>query len=324
MSIFIEHLENLVATDKFQDAIQKLLTTLGRCKKEYPQAADDVKELRMQTIVLSSQFQQLNKPSAISLDPNIGAKLAQLTYTFLELLGSISNFSDFSEYLSKKIDNEVLWEETKQLNEIFAYKNYINLFPRDANVAAANSAIQTIQASGKEHIEPITTNNSQPFDIDALFDWWDNLAEEWKKIFLKTINHKRGKIKTGTIRKIALIERIDLGGNRKITNLEALQVLKNLKRLNSSNTNISDFEPLRSLKKLNVIWAIKTKTTDLTPLADLEDLQMLDISSTTIELLEPLFGRNNLLQLICIDTKISQEQKNKFRNSTPNCHLEDK
>ncbi len=106
------------------------------------------------------------------------------------------------------------------------------------------------------------------------------------------------------------LKKLNLSGNKKVSDLSPLKDLFNLQELNISftqvsdlsplkglqrlevldahSTQVSDLSPLKGLQKLHIFNAHFTQVTDLLPLKDLERLQILDVTSTRVSDLSPL------------------------------------
>jgi len=124
-------------------------------------------------------------------------------------------------------------------------------------------------------------------------NWWKNLTEEWKQVFLNQMNF------TGVPDKIQLqqivnLDNLIISGNPQITSLQPILHLSRLTQLEFTDTRISGLEYLQSMKKLTVLHMAKNPVSDLTPLSALTGLQELDFSNTQVEELEPIQNLTNL------------------------------
>ena len=82
--------------------------------------------------------------------------------------------------------------------------------------------------------------------------WWNQLDENWQKVFKKAIGIK--------------LKPID----------SDLEEIVNLQVLNYNQSEISDLEPLRALTNLQVLACMSNHISDLEPLRTLTNLQGLD------------------------------------------------
>ncbi len=161
---------------------------------------------------------------------------------------------------------------------------------------------------------------------DELMSWWSNLSDEWKSVLKKEIG-AYDSIDYRLVQLITRIDKIDISNNAKITNLDGISRLSELRELSFSNTAIDDLLPLRNLTKLNKLDISNTKISDLEPLKysvtlqelissqtrlvsvehleNLESLKYLDISSNSISSIEPIKGLENLNYLNASNTLIN-------------------
>ncbi len=137
------------------------------------------------------------------------------------------------------------------------------------------------------------------YESQALGEWWQNLPSIWKEIF-------RNKIKISEVptreelHELATLAIIDLSGNQDISNLDALQKLTRLKKVNISNTQISSLASLKENIDLQWLDISGTPIEDLTPLSSLDNLEYLNISSTRIKSIHPL-AQNKLMRQLNLE-----------------------
>ena len=91
---------------------------------------------------------------------------------------------------------------------------------------------------------------------------------------------------------------------KKISNLEPLNSLKNLRELRLDENQIKDLRPLKSLTNLRELELNKNQIVDLRPLKSLTNLTYLDLSQNQIVDLEPLKGLYNLKYLCLSHNRI--------------------
>jgi hypothetical protein len=128
------------------------------------------------------------------------------------------------------------------------------------------------------------------------------------------------------IRKIWLLEEVDLSGNPNITDLGPLKKLSRLKHLDISNTLIGDLTPLRSLAGIEKFDCSGTTVKELDPLryslgmkelilshtlvdriegvSNFHQLEVLSFSNTPVDNLEAVSELANLKELRCAQTRI--------------------
>ena len=96
-----------------------------------------------------------------------------------------------------------------------------------------------------------------------------------------------------------------LNDNEKLSDLSPLKGLRNLQRLNISDTQVSDLSPLKDLQNLQVLHIYSTPVSDLSPLKELRNLQVLSLHSTRVSDLSPLKELKNLQELYIYSTQVS-------------------
>jgi hypothetical protein len=87
--------------------------------------------------------------------------------------------------------------------------------------------------------------------------------------------------------------------------ISPLSSLRNLKRINLSNTPVTDLSPLSGLAKLQRLNIWNTPVTDLSPLTGLTNLQRLNVWNTQVIDLAPLSGLANLQRLNVWNTPVA-------------------
>jgi len=148
----------------------------------------------------------------------------------------------------------------------------------------------------------ITTNTFSQTDRD----WWNGLSEGWKKVFQN--QELKGKSIDPTdeqLDRIVKITYLDCSYNMdisdlkpvaklkfleeircndtKISSLEGIEALQNLKVLDcSNNDNINSLTPVTSVVSLEEIYCGNTMIKNLTPLKNLKNLRILDIHYSTV------------------------------------------
>lgn len=90
----------------------------------------------------------------------------------------------------------------------------------------------------------------------------------------------------------------------RLSTLENISGIANLRELYLDGTDCSDLMPIMSLVKLQHLSCSDTKVHDLTPLRGLADLRHLDFSNTKVHNLAPLKGLTQLRHLDCSQTSV--------------------
>lgn len=135
------------------------------------------------------------------------------------------------------------------------------------------------------------------YESEALFSWWQDIPEEWKRIFSTyvTISMKPTKEE---LHQVILVDSIDINGNQIINSLHPLERMSTLRYFNGSRSGISQLDPLKSLLDIRHIDISSTTVSDLSALSGLTNLEQLNCSDTKVNTLEPLSGLVNLKEVL--------------------------
>jgi len=158
-----------------------------------------------------------------------------------------------------------------------------------------------------------------------LVNWWEGLAGEWRKIFLKNAGLDQNQIDNRTLHVISYLENIKIDSvgikdldplsefhylkgveiNRvNINDISSLQEHKDLTSLTVSASPVTDFSPITVLKQLMHLDISNTGITDLDFTEELKALEVLKISGTKISKLNPLKELTHLRELDISNTGI--------------------
>ncbi|MDQ0647256.1 hypothetical protein QFZ53_001452 [Microbacterium natoriense] len=103
------------------------------------------------------------------------------------------------------------------------------------------------------------------------------------------------------VRGLQFIDAPDAG----ITDLTGLEIAENLSLLYVDNNKITSLEPLRGLPELRQITASRNPITDIAPLSTIPGIDFLELNWTNISSLEPLRGNTALWRLQVAYTNIT-------------------
>ncbi|MEP2026372.1 MAG: leucine-rich repeat domain-containing protein [Reichenbachiella sp.] len=110
--------------------------------------------------------------------------------------------------------------------------------------------------------------------------WWESLSFGWINILSDYVPYDT--ISNQVLKKMAAIDSLNLSGNQFIIDLEPLSALKNLKKLDISNTKITDLSPLRYARNLKHLNASNTSIHDISSLQYFDQIVTLDLSQTQV------------------------------------------
>jgi len=202
------------------------------------------------------------------------------------------------------------------------------------------------------------------YRTEELNKWWAEIDAEWKKIFGQYVEYK-DKPDREQIHQIAILKEIDIKAHNSIsslkpllmledlevlkfsdtritdleeiialknikelvcprnpiTNLQAIRAFKNLEILDISNTQVVYLDPISETTSLKTLKISGTKMKNLKHIANLKGLIHLDISGTKVMFLKPISGHSKLKVLKCYNTKIWSKFINKFKEEHPKCEV---
>jgi Leucine-rich repeat (LRR) protein len=124
-------------------------------------------------------------------------------------------------------------------------------------------------------------------------EWWKNLSQTWKDVFLQHIGLK-GQPDKNLLQQIAGLTKVSISENFQVTDLAPLQHLTRLTELQFSGTSVAKLDPVAQMTQLQVLRFPKNPVSDLTPVTGLSHLKELDFSNTQVEDLDAL---QNMVQL---------------------------
>lgn len=101
------------------------------------------------------------------------------------------------------------------------------------------------------------------------------------------------------------LKKIDIHGNSKLTNINALSNLKNLEYLEISLTNISSISPLSAITGLQYLDIILTKVTDISAVTNFKNLREFYAGGLDLKALSLFNNFTNLEILLLLDCNIS-------------------
>ncbi|HMM11520.1 MAG TPA: hypothetical protein PKE03_05445 [Bacteroidales bacterium] len=154
------------------------------------------------------------------------------------------------------------------------------------------------------------------FNSEELTLWWRGLPIAWKALLAEqgSISQNPGKEE---LHKLLNIRRIDLSISDHIQDIEPLRRLFNLQELILAGTRITNLNPLESLNNLRLVDLSGTAVYDLTPLRNSFLLEELNITRTQVRGLSPLSELKNLRLLLADNSLVTREEVNALREKIP-------
>jgi Leucine-rich repeat (LRR) protein len=197
---------------------------------------------------------------------------------------------------STKVSSVAPLEDMKNLQFLYMDNTLVSDLTPVSNIKslqkiyADNSGVTLAEASKFADANPECLVVFQTYENT---NWWKNLSEEWKQVFLDQVKFTGVPDKI-MLQQIANIDKLIIKENVQITNLQPVLHLSRLKQLESSAPGISSLREIGTMKQLKVLRVTKNPVSDLVPISGLTGLQELDISNTLVEDLEPIQNLTNL------------------------------
>lgn len=156
------------------------------------------------------------------------------------------------------------------------------------------------------------------FESDELQQWWVELTNEWKKVFitLASISQTPGK---EDLHSLIVKTKVDISGNQLILNIDPVEKFMNLQILNIANTQIISIEPIKELIDLEDLNISGTRITNISALRNLRNLKTLDMDNLPVTDVDPLQGLTNLKILEMDGIQAKKDAKELLRSKIPDC-----
>jgi hypothetical protein len=156
------------------------------------------------------------------------------------------------------------------------------------------------------------------FNSEKLENWWKGLGEEWKKVF-RSYTPLKEPVTKEQLHKLLLEKKIDISNNTKISSLNALSFMTQIKSLNIASTRVKDLRPLSNMSNLRELIANRTPISDLSPLSSLKNLKRIDIEHTAVADLLPLMANSNLSVVYADQSRVGAKQVKALQRHLPHC-----
>ncbi len=141
------------------------------------------------------------------------------------------------------------------------------------------------------------------YESKQLKIWWDELPETWKAVFNEILEPEATPTKE-QLHLITNIKEVNIAGNKQIYSLLPLAKLKNLQKLNASNTSINSLDGIGEAREMRELNISNTNVNRLYALESLNLIEELDISYCPVKELSPLKGLVNLKSLAINNTQV--------------------
>lgn len=148
---------------------------------------------------------------------------------------------------------------------------------------------------------------------EELAEWWNSISIEWATYFRDKFGFLEDTLTPDQLYKISALDSINISGNQIILNLDPIEVLRDLKYMDISNTQIVELNPISNVTFLTHLNIANTPTQDIQFIKYSDRLTHLDISGTNIQDISELGNLKLLHTLKVVKTPVmSFEVLNSF------------
>jgi Leucine-rich repeat (LRR) protein len=170
----------------------------------------------------------------------------------------------------------------------------------------------------ERQLKAFKANTFQRLETLQEIQWWNQLTEEWKRLFEKNIgsNPSADEIRI-------MFEELEFLNCRasNIKGLFPLRRFQNLKFLDISHTSIDDLTPIQNLTSLRKLYFQNTKVKHLDPVKNLVNLEYIMFHDTPVYIPFSLEKLVNLKLVVC---KTYPSEIERLKKILPDCTFENK
>lgn len=261
-------------------------------KKHVRLSTKSYKEL----ILLESKHNEINHEHHLG---TIGEEQKAIAYN--KLRASILHFTD-------KLPIDHLYQISEPDEILSSFRSY------ETTIKEQKLKIESLE----RQLEATKTNIPLTMEKIPEIRWWNQLTEEWKKLFEKNLgsNPSAEEIKD-------MFEELEFINCResKIRGLFPLRPFKNLKFLDISHTSIDDLTPIRNLVSLRKLYFQNTKVKHIDPIENLVNLEHIMFHNTPVYI---PFNLEKLVKLKLVVCKTYPSEVERLEKILPNCRFENK
>lgn len=139
---------------------------------------------------------------------------------------------------------------------------------------------------------------------EELLEWWSTLSLEWERLLRDMYDIVEDSVELDQLYKVSSLDTLDLSANKLIVDLSPIQVFRDLKYVDISNTQIQDLQPISNITFLSYLDISNTPTQDIQFIKYSDKLTYLDISGTNITNIDDLSNLKSLKTFILKDTQL--------------------
>jgi Leucine-rich repeat (LRR) protein len=208
--------------------------------------------------------------------------------------------------------NHIPFEDVYQISDpekiLASFKSY------ESTIKEQKLKIESLE----RQLKAFKANTFQRLETLQEIQWWNQLTEEWKRLFEKNIgsNPSADEIRI-------MFEELEFLNCRasNIKGLFPLRRFQNLKFLDISHTSIDDLTPIQNLTSLRKLYFQNTKVKHLDPVKNLVNLEYIMFHDTPVYIPFSLEKLVNLKLVVC---KTYPSEIERLKKILPDCTFENK
>jgi hypothetical protein len=156
------------------------------------------------------------------------------------------------------------------------------------------------------------------YESAGLVNWWNDMPEDWKKIFADRVNDFSRPTKE-ELHDITRIRELNVADNDALLTLEPVVNMPMLNNLCIRGTSIGNIEPVKYLADLRELNFSNTSIDDLSPVTNLTKLGKLFFDNTRVISILPIMHHQELQSVYCDNTPVDRAEIFDFIIKQPDC-----
>lgn len=156
MSKFTNELRNLVASNRLDEMIRRLMDSLTECERVVGSGNQAVKEIRNMAIQYSARLNDIKTREANQTLSHTEAQTShsRILTAFLNLIDDFYKYPDYLNYL-EDVEEDEAWEEAKRIDEIEAYQDFFERYPDGKYKDETRAIIEEVKELERKNREEI-------------------------------------------------------------------------------------------------------------------------------------------------------------------------
>ena len=151
MDEFQFELQDLIARNKIDKVIKRLLSVLQKCEKSLPDSKEEMREMRNQVVMLSARYTETTDKINRGIISPIHADTAknQLISAFLNVINKLPDSTHLMDYLNG-VEEEEAWKVAAKANTIDAYRVFFSKYPHGKYQEETQRIISELESIQRE------------------------------------------------------------------------------------------------------------------------------------------------------------------------------